>query len=45
MGLAEAVATAYHVPLAQAERIPVPLLAIFHRNAVRRGWLTPEETP
>ena len=38
-----AVAYAYHRPLHDVAAWPPAVLDAFHRNAIRRGWLTTEE--
>lgn len=46
MSRIEAVAHAYGLTTLEVSSWPGRLVDIFHRNAVHRGWLTPEqETP
>lgn len=35
----------YSLPVDDVARWPEPVATVLHRNAIHRGWLTPEETP
>lgn len=47
MTMTAALAELYSVPAHEVDRWPAQVRTVLHRNAIHRGWLTPdiEETP